>query len=93
MAITGKSFCSSARDALELVWTNPAKFGVIATIGGIFIFIGRVFIGGATGLICYAIFINVDYYEENLFSPILPTVFCVIIGYLIGTFFMSIYGK
>lgn len=90
--MTGKNFCYAAKDAFTLIWCNPAKFGVLATIGNIFIFIGRLFIAGITGLICYIVLIKDSYYKENLFSPILPTVFCTLIGYFIGTFFMSVYG-
>lgn len=93
IAITGKNFCLAAKDAFWLIWTNPAKFGVIAAIGGVFIFIGRIFIACVTGLITYIILTRTSYYQENLFSPILPTAFCVLFGYFIGTFFMSVYGK
>ncbi|KAL4485826.1 hypothetical protein ABPG72_012366 [Tetrahymena utriculariae] len=93
IALTGKNFCSAAKDAFELIWCNPAKFGTVATIGNIFIFIGRLFIAGITGLISYIILIKDTYYKDHLFSPIVPTVFCVVIGYFIGTFFMSVYGN
>lgn len=93
IAITGKNFCYAAKDAFMLIWCNPAKFGVLATIGSVFIFIGRIFIACITGLISYIILIKATYYKENLFSPILPAVFCTIIGYFIGTFFMSVYGN
>ncbi|EAR87511.1 plasma-membrane choline transporter (macronuclear) [Tetrahymena thermophila SB210] len=92
IALTGKGFCSAAKDAFELIWCNPAKFGTVATIGNIFIFIGRLFIAGITGLISYIILIKSSYYDSHLFSPIVPTVFCVVIGYFVGTFFMSVYG-
>lgn len=93
IAITGKNFCLAAKDAFFLILTNPVKFGLLATLGGVFIFIGKIFIAGVTGLIGYIILTNVEYYKTNLFSPLFPTFFCALIGYFIGSFFMSIYGN
>jgi hypothetical protein len=40
IALTGKSFCYAAKDAFWLIIRNPGKFGLVATLGGIFILIG-----------------------------------------------------
>lgn len=71
---------------------NPLKFGVVAGIGEIFTFIGKLFIALLTGYICYMILTSADYYKKKLFAPILPTVFCIALAYLVGVIYMSVYG-
>lgn len=91
-AITGKSFCTSAHDAFYTCMKNPIRFGALNYIGHIFIFIGQTFIIGLTVFICYLIFDNTEYYEENMFSMIVPLVFVGVFAYLISTIFMTIHG-
>jgi len=40
IALTGKNFCMAAKDAFWLIIRNPGKFGLVSTLGGIFILIG-----------------------------------------------------
>lgn len=57
-----------------------------------FIFIGRLFVCATTTIICYAIITNATYYSDKIFSSIAPTILFVIISYVIGSLFMSVYG-
>ena len=54
--------------------------------------IGKLFISSSTGVIGYLLITRVDQYSEKLNSPILPTIVMVLIGWVVGTIFMSLYG-
>lgn len=45
-----------------------------------------------TGLIGYILITRIDYYDDRLNSPILPTTVMVFIGFMLGTIFMNVYG-
>merc|ERR1711935_1289636 len=51
MALTGKSFCTSAWNGFFLVIKNAMTFRTAGTIGFIFELLGIAFIGAANGLI------------------------------------------
>ena len=55
--------------------------------------IGKLFIAAITALIGYLIITKVDKYNDKLNSPILPTFCFLVIGYIIGSIFISIYGN
>jgi hypothetical protein len=59
MAITSDSFCVSCIDSMKLFISNPMKFGMLSSLGGVFVFIGEVFICAASALGGYFL-INTD---------------------------------
>lgn len=89
----GKNFCTSAFDGFAIVVRNLGRWTILTTIGGIFNLIGKVFIAGATGIAGYVIITQVPTYSAKLNSPILPTLVFILVGYLIGSIFISIYGN
>jgi len=74
------------------MYHNPLRFGLVAEIGGVFIFIGKVFICGAATLLGYVIITRAPYYVTNLYSPILPTIAFFIVTYCIADCFQIVYG-
>ena len=91
IALRGKNFCSSAWDGFCIVVTHLGDFSILSVIGGFFNMIGRIFIACFTALIGYLI---IDHaYGAKLNSPLLPTVIFGVIGFLIGSIFVSIYGN
>ncbi len=72
--MTGKNFCVAAKDGLSLVWCNADRFALVNGIGGAFIFVGKLFIAGATTIICYYIFANKEPYKSEISSKILPLI-------------------
>jgi len=65
---------------------------MVNCIGGIYLFIGKIFIACFTAYICYMILNNYEF-TPPIFSPILTTAFCFCLAYLIGIMFMSVYGN
>jgi len=90
--MTGSSFCGSAKDAFSLILRNAARFAIVGGIGEIFIALGRVFICLLTALLGYLIITNSDRYSKDLISPWSSTIVFGIIGFTIGSIFMSVYG-
>ncbi|CAD8120069.1 unnamed protein product [Paramecium sonneborni] len=92
IALTSKSFCPAAKDAFESIWANTMRYSLVSGIGAIFTFIGKLFVGFATVLFSYEIFINVEPYKTELASPVVPSIVCFIIAYMVAILFMSIYS-
>jgi len=91
-AMTGNGFCSSAKDAFNLMIRDPVQFAIVSYIGDLFVCIGKIFITMLTAIIGYFIITHAKQYKDNISSPWPSTIIFAIIGYMIGTLFMSIYG-
>jgi choline transporter-like protein 2/4/5 len=92
IALTGKNFCTAAKDAMEMIWGNIVKYALVGGIGSAFIIVGKLFVVLVTTCICYYILTRVTYYDSMISSAILPIVLIFIISYAIATIMMSVYG-
>jgi len=88
VAIKGTNFCTSAQNAFFLILRNAIRFGALAMLGSFLYFIGILVISGATGLGGYYIF---QAFHPQM-SPIVPTILYVILGYLVGRLFLTVFG-
>lgn len=88
--MTGKSFCSAAKDAFFLALRNPVRFSIVGGIGAIFTALGRMFISLSSAIIGYMIITKSSSFHLN--SPVVPTILFAIVGFCIGSVFMSVYG-
>lgn len=93
IALKGRSFCRSAFDGFAIIIRNLGRWTALTAIGGVFNMIGKVFIAGLTGVCGYLIITKAEVYSSKLNSPLLPTLVFVLVGYLIGSVFISIYGN
>ena len=93
LAISGKNFCQSCANAFVLLVENPMKFGMVAAMGSVFAFIGKVFVAALTGVIGHFMVKEgfKDTYEE-LHSTLIPVIFFVILGYFVASVFFAVYG-
>ena len=69
IALKGDNFCASAKQGFEIAWSNPLRFGVVAGIGSVIMFIGKLMIASGTTASVYA-FITYTSYAKVL-SPLL----------------------
>ena len=92
VAITGENFCSSCRDGISLLLRHPLKFGLVGILGEVFVFLGKIFIATLTTFMGYLVITNNSIYVEKLYSPLIPCVFFFIIGLVVGSIFMAVYG-
>lgn len=57
-----------------LLMQNPARMLITQGIGTFFIFIGKIFIAAFTTLIGYLIITKVEKIQEEIYSPMIPTI-------------------
>ncbi|CAG9332171.1 unnamed protein product [Blepharisma stoltei] len=91
IALTGDSFCVSARHAFICILENAARFAALGSLGEVFSFLGKVLITAISSFIGYMIITQVDYYEEYIENPLPPTIIFIIVSYLVAGIFMSVY--
>jgi len=53
--LSGRNFCSAAREAFRIIWANAARMSLVNGIGGAFIIIGELAILAGTVIVCYLI--------------------------------------
>ncbi|CAD8140524.1 unnamed protein product [Paramecium pentaurelia] len=90
--MTGKGFFHSAKEAVFLIARNPLRFATVGGFGEIFITLGRGFIALLTGLFCYFIITRTEKFKYNVTYPEGPSLLYGVIGLVVGSLFMSIYG-
>ena len=61
-------------------------------MGEVFVAVGRAFIGLLTGLFCYLVIKHYPDFEDTVMYPQAPAILCGIVGFGIGSIFMSVYG-
>lgn len=91
IAIKGKNFCASAKDAFFLILRNPCRFGVTASIGNIFVVFGKLLVAGSATFIGYLIITKADSYKDKIYSPIFPTIIMFAGTWLMASVFLNIY--
>lgn len=82
----------AAKDAMSLIWRNAARFAVVASLGSIFIVVGKIFVCALTTFICYLILTETTY-KDKIYSPFFTSGFIAILSYFVGLIFMSVYGN
>lgn len=87
MAIHSDNFCLSCVESMKLFIQNPMKFGLLSSLGGIFVFIGKVFVCGVTGLVGYFVISNDSAMMSQLNSVLFVTIVFGVIGYIIASLF------
>jgi len=92
IALLSENFCTSAVNGLCLVLKNMAAFAFTGSIGGFFMFIGKVTISTGTTCIAYAILVEWPYMERQILSPLTPCIVVFLISYVIASVFMSLFA-
>lgn len=77
---------------MALLWANAVRASLIGGLGGAFMWVGKITIACATSFIAFLILENVDPYMSSLSNPFLSCFICLVIAFVIGTLFMSVYG-
>ncbi|XP_054623629.1 choline transporter-like protein 5-A isoform X2 [Dunckerocampus dactyliophorus] len=95
MAIYGKNFCTSAREAFFLLMRNMVRVAVLDRVTDFLLFLGKVMIAGGIGVVAYFFFTrkmpllqeqapNLNYYELSIMT--------IVVGaYLIAHGFFNVY--
>jgi hypothetical protein len=100
IALTGKTFCTSARKGFMLILKQPVKLALVTSLGEAIIKLGEYFVGILSGVFCYLVVTEYEKFKKDLFEPFIPTLvssashhqLAVVIGYSVGSIFMTVYG-
>jgi hypothetical protein len=87
IALLGKPFCRSAKNAFALIMRNMLRFGWVALLSGIINFIGLAFIVIASAVVGY--FILKGLHPDV--TPVLPLAVYCITAYLVGKLYMNVF--
>lgn len=91
IALHSVSFCAGARDAFFLIFRNAARFLTLGSLGAIFIFLGKWLVTLSATYIGYLILTRSEKYENELHSPVFPTIVFLILAYVISSLFLVVY--
>ncbi|KAM8850079.1 choline transporter-like protein 5-A isoform 2-T2 [Spinachia spinachia] len=96
VAIYGKNFCTSAREAFFLLMRNVVRVAVLDRVTDLLLFMGKVLIAGAVGAIAYLFLTRkipvIQEEAPNLNYYWVPLLTVVIGAYLIAHGFFSVYA-
>ncbi|KAI3375432.1 hypothetical protein L3Q82_021919, partial [Scortum barcoo] len=96
VAIYGKNFCTSAREAFFLLMRNMVRVAVLDRVADLLLFLGKVLIAGGVGVVSFFFCTRkipvIQEEEPNLNYYWVPPLTVVIGAYLIANGFFSIYA-
>uniref|UniRef100_A0A8C9Z127 Choline transporter-like protein n=1 Tax=Sander lucioperca TaxID=283035 RepID=A0A8C9Z127_SANLU len=96
VAIYGKNFCSSAREAFFLLMRNVVRVAVLDRVTDFLLFLGKVLIAGGVGVVAFFFFTRkipvIQEEEPNLNYYWVPLLTVVMGAYLIAHGFFSVYA-
>jgi len=87
IALLGKPFCRSAKNAFALIFRNMLRFGWVALLSGAVNAIGLGFIVVSSGVVGY--FILKGLHPDV--TPVLPMPVYVCLAYLVGKLYMNVF--
>lgn len=99
VAIYGKNFCASARDALTLLASNPLRALVIDRVTDFILFLGKVLITAGVGVLAFYFFSKkiyvapgwTQYFAPDLHYYWVPLMIVIIITYFIAKIFFTVF--
>ncbi|XP_069863404.1 choline transporter-like protein 5 isoform X2 [Dipodomys merriami] len=96
IALYGKNFCRSARDAFNLLMRNILKVAVTDEVTHFVLLLGKVLVSGFIGLLAFLLFTErlpmVDYEPTSLNYYWIPLLTVIVGSYLIAHGFFSVYA-
>jgi hypothetical protein len=87
LAIMGTNFCTSAKEAVRLLFWNDIRFGFMTTLWTMIQWIGLAFILGCTVGCGYFVVINM----HPDISPIIPMLLYAFVGWVVGNLYMHVF--
>lgn len=88
IALLGKNFCTSAKNAFFLIVRNAARFATMTVLGSIIQFIGNAIIVTASTLSGYFIL----QFLHPKADPVLPVIAYFAVSYVIAKLYMNVFG-
>jgi hypothetical protein len=92
VALKSSNFCTAAWNAFILILRNAPKFGFVAYVGTIFMYLGKFFIACSSATVAFILAAYWPWIRGDISSPVIPCITVFIIGYVVGSIFMSVYS-
>lgn len=92
IAIRGKNFCQAAKDGFELVWSNGIRYAMVAGVGEIMMFLGKLAIAALTTGCFYLLILYNPGSRINVLQPIYLLIIVFTMSFAVGMLFMSVYS-
>lgn len=92
VAITGKNFCTSAKNAFLLILRNPVRFAMLGMLGNLFTYLGILIVAAGGTFFGYSMCTYDKKLKHSLHSPWTPTAACLILSTMVAIIFMSVYS-
>lgn len=70
IALRGKNFCMAAKDGFEIVWNNGIRYLIVAGIGQIMMFIGKIMISVGSTAAFYCLITFVEEIRSGIIEPL-----------------------
>ncbi|XP_031574217.1 choline transporter-like protein 4 isoform X2 [Actinia tenebrosa] len=92
IAIYGKNFCSSAKDAFQLLLRNVLRVAAVNSVTSFLLFLGKVFVTGIIGVASYFWFRKVNEDDPtSLNYDVVPVIITIIFAYVVTVLFFDVY--
>lgn len=92
IALRGKNFCGAAKDGFEIVWSNGMRYLIVAGVGALMAFVGKVMIAVGSTAGFYVLVTFVPSIKDNILEPLYLLMIIFIISFTIASLFMGIYS-
>ncbi|XP_020916237.1 choline transporter-like protein 4 isoform X2 [Exaiptasia diaphana] len=92
IAIYGRNFCTSAKDAFQLLLRNVLRVAAINSVTTFLLFLGKIFVTGLVGVGSYFWFRQIKADDPvSLNYDVVPVVITVIFAYIVSVLFFDVY--
>jgi len=92
MMIGGKSFCSSAMEALGLLTSNAVQVTAVRSVAWGFLLVGKLFVAAAAAGVGALVLLTQKPYDTELYSIAAPVTVIAIGAWIIAVAFMGVYN-
>jgi len=89
--VYGGNFCSGICSAIGFLIKNLGRVAAVSVVGKLLMLLGKIMVVLLTTGITAFLFINIEYYKDNLNSIIVPTALACLIAYGTATVFMMVF--
>ena len=92
-AIFGAPLCAAASKFIQFAAANPARIAAVHGLGGIILFLGKVFIVACAAASSYCIMIYVDPWNSEVKTMYIPLLLVTVLSYFVASVFMQVYSS
>ncbi|EDO44245.1 predicted protein [Nematostella vectensis] len=92
IAIYGKNFCTSAKDAFQLLLRNILRVAAVNSVTSFLLFLGKVLVTSIVGVASYYWFRKIDADDpDSLNYDVVPVIISVVFAYVVTVMFFDVY--